>query len=188
MIRKITADIKIPITEEARQKARDFQNKVSQTETLQTPSYTGVAKPTGDAYFVAYLGEWGFAEYLKSQGITYEWLPQPDGKSDEADFIINNLKIDVKTASADFHKNLMMPLSQWNNKQQFNKQMDYYVGTRIYDKHIEIWGYISNIDFGKTEPKDFGYGLTIAYPLNKLNSVEELIEILKPKHLNTLNS
>lgn len=52
-----------------------------------------------DSYIKGFIGELEMIEYLERFNYPYEYLANPDSTSkDQGDFIINNLKVDVKTS------------------------------------------------------------------------------------------
>jgi len=143
--------MKYKITKQAKQEALDYEKKVSKTSTLKRENYTNLS--TTGRYYIGYLGEWGFAQFLKEAGIPFTWETLADGKSDDGDFLINNKKTDVKTAGKPFHKNLMFP------EKQLIHHRDIYVGCRLNGEFVEVWGFIDRKTMEETPSKDFGYGI-----------------------------
>ena len=163
----------IEITDEMKQKARGWNDKVMQSNIKYSPNYTGIS--VNDRFYYGYLGELVFLELLKQSGKKYEYTPRFDGIPDDCDFLIyidgKPEKLDVKTASKNFYKNIMLPKSQW-----IKKYRDYYIGIRLEGDAANVCGYCKHNDF---EEKDtFGYNgvVTMYKSLNELELIEELLE------------
>ena len=107
------------------------------------------------------------------------------GKSnvDSYDFITKNQKkVEIKSASKDFHKRIMVPKDQWHITK------DYYVGIKIFafyngyemdlskTKSARIYGYCSRSQIEKSGWKNFGEGECKFFSLNKMNNINELLE------------
>lgn len=159
--------MRIKITEQAKQEARESQKKVAESGLFDTPNYTGLSEE--DRFYYGYLGEWGFAQFLIKHKIPFEWDNKYTGHIDNGDFIIHGKVYDVKTATKPGYKNLMFP------KKQLKHKRDFYIGCRLDGNYIEVVGLICRKKIEKITPKDFGKGVeTISVLLKDLIPVEEL--------------
>lgn len=156
------------LTDDVLAKAKKYQENIFSTDLTNKPNYTVLS--SSDRYFVGYVGEYGFEMFLKENGITYDHEIRDDGKIDKGDFIIEKNIFDVKTASQSFHRQIMIP-----QKQIIKHHRDFYIGARINNKNIEIFGFIERKEIINIKAKDFGYNIpTISLPLLELIPIEEL--------------
>jgi hypothetical protein len=99
------------------------------------------------------------------------------GKSDTADLEIKGHKVDVKTGTKDFHRNLMIDKKQWTNP---NRTFDYYVGcTEPTKDTIRIWGYATHDDVARFID-EIGWAYedkACPIPLERLRDIRELKQI-----------
>lgn len=163
--------MKIEITEQAKKEAKEYHKKMIGFVSYLGNNYTGIHQK--DRFEIGYLGEWVFNEFLKNNCVKeIEWVGvQSDGNSH--DFEFGSKKIDVKTASREFYKRIMMPLSQF---QKYHR--DYYVAVKLNDARTqgEIMGYLRHEDLKNIKSEDFGHGETIAVFFSKMRPIKDLIE------------
>ena len=162
---------KINITEQAIKDAISYKEKIGKI----LGKLTGTRDYNQDRDYIGYMGEWIFNEFLKKYNCLGEvkWDNKMDGIGDHGDFFFDSKIIDIKTASKQFHKNIMMPLKQFENHHS-----DFFVAVRLnlVEGYGEVMGYITYDELKKVTPCDIGYGLTLAVSFNKLKPINELIE------------
>lgn len=168
--------MRIQLTKKAFEEARAYSNRIAKLDLMNKPNYTGINQE--DRYFIGYLGEWAFAQFLVIREVGFHWHTNTSGKSDNCDFTIKGKKIDIKTCSKlgkPEYKHLMMP------SKQFFHIRDYYIAVGINEKegYAEVQGYTTRNRLEGIEPKDFGYGPTIALELTELINIETFIKSIK---------
>ena len=172
--------INILITEEMREKASNWAEKIFKTSTLKNrENYTGLEAQ--DRYYCGYLGELAFLEYLKREGKQTTYKVKTDGNSDSGDFITVGAitgqpkSVDVKTACKEFHEKIMLPQSQLKKHRR-----DYYVGVKLVGDEAEIWGYclanhfmVENYGFNRAEVP------TCYKSLKSLTPIDNILKLFK---------
>lgn len=179
MINKI-GSIKIIVSEELKVRARNFALKVVD-ETFDRFNYSRKERLEKIAW--GKLGEEVFKQFLFENSfkveIDYNVYPGSHN-TDSTDFIINNITIDLKVGTKDFHKRLLVVKDYFDN----GHQSDYYVALNFYEKGsiAIIYGFASNNEiknasvekWDKINPVD---DYTILY--SSLNPINELLDKLK---------
>lgn len=174
--------MKITITNKMRNLAADYQKKIIK-HLKKTPNYTGLSEP--DRFYYGTLGEFVFLQYCKERGLkcNYNFKIQEESNSHDFVMFLNNgapVTVDVKTATKIFHKNLMMPKTQYDLY-----SYNYYVAVRLINSDsAQIHGYCYKTDF-LFEPKGFLKGNedktpTCYVPFIKLNSMESFESLMLP--------
>lgn len=162
--------ITIPITEKMKVAARRGDKRIMATFKNKNGNYTGLNE--ADRFYLGILGELAFVKLLKDNGIRAKYAPSWNEKADNGDVIVYSdgraLKVDVKTCSKAFHKNLWIP-----EKQYARFTYDGYVGVRLVDDVAEIHGYCSKDKFEKTihpgaKVDNYGIALDELHPIDKL--------------------
>ena len=95
-------------------------------------------------------------------------------KVDSMDFQTENGEtIEVTTASKDFHRRIIVPAGQFNNR-----PMDYYVGVRVSEDETTgtVIGYATRADMQLDPPQNRGEGLGYERFLNYLRPIQELVD------------
>lgn len=139
------------------------------------PNYTGLSAK--DRYYIGFLGELVFKEYLDREGKKYNYNVRLDGRSGGADFElftsdVNVKVIDVKTASKFYYTKMLVP------KVQLDKHPNYtYVGVRLDEANSEgeICGYCYAEDFGISDGFTKEKIPTAYKNFNGLEEIENLI-------------
>lgn len=163
----------VEITDKMKQKAREWSNNVLDSSIKYHSNYTGISKE--DRYYFGYLGELAFWKVLYQNNKEYQYEPKFDGLSDDRDFFIfikgKKKKVDIKTASKGFYKNIMLPKKQW-----LKKKSDYYIGIRLEGDTANIFGYCKHSNF--KEQNTFGDNMivTMYKSLSELNPIETLLK------------
>ena len=138
--------VRIEILEYAISEARSYSDSILANPHIQPGgNYTGLEK--GDRFFVGYLGEWAFREWLMDIHIhTFNWGRRTDGKADEHDFKVGSTTIDIKTSDHPNARYLMMPEVQLERTNS-----DTLVGCTLHldvdDMHAILWGSILTSQF-----------------------------------------
>jgi len=175
---KIDLDYDIKIT------AREMTNKLLQVIKDKKGSLFNTDEEQNRYY--GFLGELAIQKFFSENNI-YFITDDVIGKSDKYDILINNKKIDVKTAS---RKNNIKELFNDNydffiaEQQVNNNHADYYVQVIINKEYAYIIGFIDN-----KKVKDYPLKKTVnmvntAYsiPINELFSMNELLIKLRGKN------
>jgi len=176
------AMIQIPITNEMKQIAERGEKMILKSF-KGNHNYTGLSADR--RFYFGILGELATVELLRIKGVRVKYTPKWNGKADSGDLIVYAdgypIKVDVKTASKDFHENLWMPAKQYDRY-----TYDGYIGVRICGDVAEIHGYCAKKDFTKSmhpRAKVPTYGVALCdlrqmdklYP--KLDAGDTLIKI-----------
>ena len=159
--------------------ARDYEDRVSQTDTLKTENYTGLNE--AGRYYVGEVGTLAVVAYLRSCGVDLEYKPKSDGLSDKGDIVVPKidgvLRMDVKTGSKRYYRKLMMPEAQF-----LKKKCDVYVGCLLMDKVrvVRICGWLDLEDFTRRSVlvEMNRSVLTREFELGDLKPIGELVEYL----------
>jgi len=163
----------IKITDQAKEEARIYAEAVKGRGISDIGNYTKIS--INDRFYIGYLGEWAFNEYLKIICLksTVVWSREADGMADNGDFFFDNKIIDVKTASQHYYKNIMIPLAQFEKHKR-----DYYVAVKLnqIENTAELLGYVNYEEMKKAPISDFGHGATKAILFSKLHNLKELVE------------
>ncbi|TKC00170.1 hypothetical protein [Pedobacter cryophilus] len=176
----MSASVELVVDESLKLKARDFAIKVVD-ETYDRFNYNRKARLEKIAW--GKLGEEVFKYFLNNNGIKvvvdYNIYPGTEN-IDNTDFVINDITIDLKVGTKDFHKRLLVVKQYFDN----GHQSDYYVGLNFYEKGnvAIIYGYatkedIKNASVGKWDKVNPILDYTILY--NDLKPIKDLIAILK---------
>ena len=131
------------------------------------------------------LGEEVFKVFLNNNGfsvdIDYNIYPGTEN-IDNTDFVINDISIELKVGTKDYHKRLLVVKQYFDN----GNQSDYYVGLNFYDKGnvAIIYGYatkedIKNASVGKWDKVNPVLDYTILY--KDLKPINQLIILLHNK-------
>ena len=173
--------IPIPITNEMKQIAERGEKMILKSF-KGNHNYTGLSEER--RFYYGILGELAAAELLRLNGVRAKYTPKWGAGADDGDIIVYAgnypVKVDVKTASKDYHENLWMP-----EKQYMRYTYDGYIGVRICGDVAEIHGYCAKKDFTKSmhpRAKVPTYGVALAdlrdmeklYP--KLDAGEAIIQ------------
>jgi len=163
----------IEITEQAKEDARKYAEAIKKKGINDINNYTKIS--ISDRFYIGYLGEWAFNEYLKLIKLksTVKWSRDSDGMADDGDFFFDGKIIDVKTASQSYYKNIMMPLEQFEKHKR-----DYYVAVKLnqLEDTAEIIGYINYEEMKNAPVSDFGHGATKSILFKDLHDLKELVE------------
>lgn len=127
--------------------------------------------------FEGKLGEKGFKMFLDEKNITYREDNSPHTDRDFYDFIVNDLKIDVKTRTEDFHIRTLEMVEQVNN---FPKHI--YISTRLYRESntVELLGWFGIKDlFRKNKVENNGYLDNYVMYDDDLRDIDSLLEYLE---------
>lgn len=153
----------------AHQRAKTYEAAINATETLKTANYTGISAP--NRYYTGYLGEWAFNELLNDIGVKAVWNINTSGYSDDCDFeiITYKTKIDVKTASQPFHRNLVIGEAQFKKR-----HADIYVGCKIQDGEVQIRGFATRDDIERIVPDSRMGSLSRSIRFEDLRHIETL--------------
>jgi len=172
--------IRIVVDETLKSRARAFALRVVD-ETYNRFNYNSKARLDKIAW--GKLGEEVFKLFLNNNGISVEidYNIYPGTENiDNTDFIINDVTIDLKVGTKDFHKRLLVVKQYFDN----GHQSDYYVGLNFYEKGdvAIIYGYatkedIKNATVGKWDKVNPVLDYTLLY--KDLKPINKLIELLK---------
>jgi len=101
--------IRVDLPEDAVGEARAYSDAILANPHIQPGgNYTGLEK--GERFFVGYLGEWAFRQWLMDTKVhSFNWGRRTDGKADEHDFKVGSTTIDIKTSDHPKARFLMMP-------------------------------------------------------------------------------
>lgn len=174
--------IQIPITDEMK-KIAERGEKLILKSFKGNHNYTGLSEDR--RFYYGILGELATVELLRLNGVRAKYAPKWGAGADDGDIVVyaDNypVKVDVKTASKDFHENLWIPA-----KQYVRYTYDGYIGVRINGDVAEIHGYCAKKDFIKSEHpgkkiETYGVALADLRPMDrlipKLDAGEALIKI-----------
>lgn len=150
--------------------------EVATTATMQKKNYTGLSEV--DRYLYGYLGEMAVEAAMIDSGVVHTYHPTADGLPDRGDFVVrygrSELSLDVKTASKEYHRRLMMPEKQFRRHHR-----DLYVAARVTSETVEIHGFVTRKKAEMLPVGDFGRGVrTVFIDLLALRPIEELFELL----------
>lgn len=174
--------IQIPITDEMK-KIAERGEKLILKSFKGNHNYTGLSEDR--RFYYGILGELATVELLRLNGVRAKYAPKWGAGADDGDIVVYAdgypCKVDVKTASKDFHENLWMP-----EKQYMRYTYDGYIGVKICGDVAEIHGYCAKKDFTKSmhpRAKVPTYGVALCdlrqmdklYP--KLDAGDTLIKI-----------
>jgi hypothetical protein len=176
----MTDSIRILVEESLKSRAREFALKVVD-ETFDRFNYNRKARLEKIAW--GKLGEEVFKLFLNNNGISveidYNIYPGTEN-TDSTDFVINDITIDLKVGTKDFHKRLLVVKQYFDN----GHQSDYYVGLNFYEKGnvAIIYGYatkedIKNASVGKWDKVNPVLDYTILY--TALKPINQLIKLLQ---------
>lgn len=133
-------------------------------------NYTGLSED--HRFYFGILGELATVKALKDAGVRLKYTPQWGAGADDGDIIVYAdgfpIKVDVKTASKDFHEHLWIP-----DKQFARYTYGGYIGVRLNGDVAEVFGYCAKKDFSKTEHPgakvpNYGIRLDELRPMEKL--------------------
>lgn len=156
----------LKITDEMKTLAKQYADRVASHFTAQDRNYTGLS--FDDRWYIGYLGELVFREYVDFLGVDYKYSLKTDGKADDSEFVVCGKTCDVKTAGKAFHTRIMLPKAQIARHKS-----DYYIGVKINGDSGEIHGYCTLADF---KTGDFGYGIDTLYKeLSELSPIDEIL-------------
>jgi hypothetical protein len=116
------------------------------------PNYTGIEPP--DRYYLGFLGEITFRDALWYHGKRWHYQARLDGRPDQTDLTVwmrgVRKQLNVKTASKEFHRHLMVPDAQFRRYTQ-----DYYVAARLIDNHgaVVFEGWLKHADLERRQPQ-----------------------------------
>ena len=192
--------IKYPVRIEHIKKCYDFSKSIIENGN-QYNRFQKSAEMQIERTFVGMLGEYIFLLYLRSMRIPYPLtemfrIYQGTSNVDSYDFVTDTKEtIDIKVASKSYHRRIMVPVDQ------FKLKKDFYVGIKINfklgaNKAIDIrsantayiYGYATRETLENTEVANFGEGLCRHYPLEKLQSIDKLLDKFNKNIYNTQTS
>lgn len=109
--------------------ARSWSNLILRADRMRnTPNYTGLSMP--DRYYIGFLGELAFAQWLDGHHVPYTHRVCLSGQSSANEFSIDSrdagtMSVEIKTGSVATHRHFMYPAAQTN------KCGDVNVGARV---------------------------------------------------------
>lgn len=179
MVKKLDA-VTIKVEDDMRKRARDFaKNAVG--DTFDRFNYSQKERLEKIAW--GKLGEEVVASFFSSHDLPVEidYNVYPGTNSiDETDFVINNMKIDLKVGTQNYHKRLLVVKSYFDN----GHQSDYYIAVNFYENATIaiVYGFATKLDVAQASVAKWDKinpiaDYTILY--DDLQPIENLIDLLK---------
>jgi len=91
------------------------------------------------------------------------------GQGDQVDLKFHGWSFDIKTATQDFHRFLLVPMGQFRDR-----QFDYYIGVQLRDGRALLWGFASKEQVAAAEKLSFDGNLSYGVPLRVLRPINEV--------------
>ena len=179
--------INVPISYNDKKKCLDFAKSIissnNQYNRFNKDKYIQIQRT-----FIGKLAEYLFLQFLLKRGVLYSEdgmfeLYEGQTNVDNYDFVTKDKKtVDIKTASKNFHKRIMVPIDQWS------LEKDFYVGIKINASYNgkemilsktnsgTIFGYCSRRELENSTVSDFGEGPCKHYLLENLSNINTLIK------------
>jgi hypothetical protein len=165
----------IPINHEMRQTAFQLEQQVLKSVAESNRAdYLPETNPR--RYYVGFLGEQVFLQFLSENNVRSYYAPQTNGKPDKFDFLVmtsagDRVAVDVKTASKSYYSKLMIHRKQYE-KTGFT---GVYVAVRLNgESYGEVLGWTSGTNL-LTDPSDYQQ---LYLPYSYLFSMESLVSKL----------
>lgn len=162
--------IQIPITDKMRDVAEKAEKRILASFKGNDNNYTGLSADR--RFYFGVLGELATVKALKDAGIRLKYAPDWGAGADDGDIVVYSderpCKVDVKTATKDFHENLWIPA-----KQYMRYTYDGYIGVRICGDVAEVHGYCAKKDFSESmhpgaKVVTYGIALDELRPMDRL--------------------
>ena len=161
--------------------ARDVEAKIARSKTLKRKNYTHLSVPR--RYFYGELGHVAFEHTLEEKGKAFRSCHRTDGKPDDYDVIAwatsgRVLRLDVKTASSQNYRKIMIPDAQLQRHHR-----DIYVAVRLEEDETlaRMMGWATRTDALEWTVSFFGdYRVpTRSQTFSALRTMESLYEQLE---------
>ena len=138
--------VRIDLPAEAVDEARAYSDAILANPHIKPGgNYTGLEK--GERFFVGYLGEWAFREWLMQSRVhVFSWGRRTDGKADEFDFKVGDTTIDIKTSDHPKARYLMMPEVQLARTHSITL-VGCTLNLDLDNMHALLWGSIQTVQF-----------------------------------------
>lgn len=168
--------ITVKVTEQMRQEAQNYANLSHDFTSRNHDFHAGGATIASQKMYEGKIGEKAFRALLIEYGISFKEDSTNHDEADLYDFLVGNLKIDIKTRTEDYQTRTLEMVEQFTRRPK-----DIYVGARYRRElaTVEFYGYIEAEELKNANPaQGFGYKTNYWASDDQMKPIEDLLSLL----------